>query len=182
MPLPLLVMVTFAVGALAAACAETELRISPRPAVLTQGFFAHALFDLFVVLPIAIYFYAFHGDWFVLYAVNTARVPSALALLGLLLFTGVGALGFAAGASLVRAQQTFGAVAAALGAVGLGAALVYAARARVGNVGSFAQFHGAFGLRPFLDTELFEGALVMAPLFAAGAAFLCVRVYVSGRR
>jgi hypothetical protein len=182
MPLPVLLTFAFSVGAVAAACADTELRVSPRPAFLTQGFLAHLIFDVLVVLPVATYFYAFHGDWFLLYSMDTRRVPSALALLALSLFIGGGALGFVSGASLVRSQKLGAAVALAAASLALGGGVAFGLRDRLTQVGTFAQFAGQFGLKAFGETPLFEGAVVMAPLLIAGALFLCVRIYVSGRR
>ncbi|MCA9602184.1 MAG: hypothetical protein R3A78_10470 [Polyangiales bacterium] len=182
MPLPVLVSLAFAVGSAAAACAEAELRISPRPALLTQGAMAFLIFDALVVVPVATYFYAFHGDWFLLYLVDARRIPSALALLALVLVGGCGAVGFAAGATLVRAHKLGLAIAVSVLAVVASAAVVVFARDRLGAVGSYAQYAGHFGLKPFAEGSLLQGALVMGPLFVAAALLLCVRIYVGGRR
>ena len=58
---------------------------------------------LLLLLPVSLYFYVFHGDWFMLYTFDVRRVPSALALFGFAVELAVGLLGFRA-APRVRAH------------------------------------------------------------------------------
>lgn len=180
MPFPTALLLTLATGFAAAAAARSELRLSPRQALLTRSFFAYALFAAFVMTPGAVYFYLFHGDWFLLYAVNVATIPSALALVGFAAQVAVGALGFFLGAHLVRAgRDNIARVAAGLlGLLGVGA--IPLAGDRLAKVGSYAQFHGAFGLTPLMDSVVMHGMILVYMVVAVGLAFLLVRIRQAG--
>lgn len=182
MPLPTLICLAFASGIAAALAARVELRVSPRPPLLTQSFGAYAVFALLVLVPVGVYFYLFHGDWFLLYAFDVERIPSALALVGFLLLGGVGALGFVVGASMVRGQRdALGGVLAGLSVLAaIGVAVV--ARERLGLVGTYAQFKGGFGLQPFGRGPLVQGTAAMSAILLAGILFLLLRLRAAGRR
>jgi len=181
MPLPTLVFIAFGVGVAAALFGGAELRFSPRRALLTSTFKAYAMFLLLVLLPISVYFYVFHGDWFLLYAVDVRRIPSAIALLGFVIETWVGVLGFSIGAALARAQR----IGVGFGLVGASALLAASVVAlwpdRLSVVGTFAQYRGDFGLRTY-GGPLMQAGLAMGVLMAYGAAYLLVRIRVASRR
>lgn len=181
MPLPTLVCLAFGVGVAAALFGGSELRFSPRRALLTSTFKAYALFLLLVLVPVSVYFYVFHGDWFLLYAVDVKRIPSAIALLGFVAEAWVGVLGFSIGAALARAQRTsvgFGLVA---GAVLASVSVIVLWPERLSVVGTFAQYRGDFGLRSY-GGALMQAGLAMGGLMAYGAAYLLVRIRVAGRK
>ncbi len=181
MPLPFLLLLGIAIGISAAAAAKTELLLSPRPPLLTAAFSAFLTFVLLVLVPVSVYFYVFHGDWFLLYLVDTGAVPSAIALVGFALQAGIATLGFLVGTALVRAQHMV-AVYVAIGvALLLAAGVVPAALDRLRVVGSFVQFHGSFGLVDYSDTPLARGGLVMGTFLLAGTAFLLSRLGRAGK-
>lgn len=182
MPLPSLLCVAFAAGIAAALAGKVELRVSPRPALLTRSFAAFLLFAIFVLIPVSVYFYIFHGDWFLLYTVDVRSIPSALALLGFIVQAGLGALGFLIGASMARHQREgIGAVLSLLALGGAGA-VALVAKERLAMVGSFAQFRGGFGLEPFGGGALVQGTIVMGAIMLVGMAALLLRLRSSGRR
>jgi hypothetical protein len=182
LPLPTLLLLAVASGIAAALAAKAELRVSPRPAVLTRSFAAYAFFVAFVLVPVSVYFYAFHGDWFLLYLVDVRRVPSALALLGFIVEASVGVAGFALGATLVRAQRD-GVAKAFLGAAVVGAlAVVVGARERLAVVGTYAQYRGDFGLTSYTSGALLHGTLAMGLILLAGLGYLVLRLHLSGAR
>ena len=106
MPLPTLLPIALGIGIATALVGGRELRMSPRHALLTATFKAFALFLALVLLPISVYFYVFHGDWFLLYTFDVRRIPSAVALIGFLVELALGVGGFAVGAQLARGQRT----------------------------------------------------------------------------
>lgn len=182
LPLPTLLLLAIASGFGAALAAKAELRISPRPAVLTRSFVAYGLFIALLLIPSALYFYIFHGDWFLLYLVDVRRVPSALALVG---FLGIAALAvgaFAAGATLVRSQREgVGKACVALCVVAAVAVLVVA-RDRLAVVGTYAQYRGDFGLDDYANGPLLQGSVAMGLILAVGLAYLVARLHQSGSR
>lgn len=155
--------------------------MSPRPIVLTRGFAAYVSYACLVVVPISVYFYVFHGDWFLLYMVDVNRIPSAIALIGFVGQAGLGALGFLFGALLVRNQRevVVGVIAAVVTIAGAALVLVYADR--LGQVGTHAQYHGQFGLEAYTDGPLLTGALAMGGISLAGLGFLVARLWLTGR-
>ncbi len=181
MPLPTLVFLAFAVGTAAALLGGSELRLSPRHAMLTASFKAYALFLALVLLPVSIYFYVFHGDWFLLYAVDVRRIPSAVALLGFVAEALIGVLGFSLGAALARNQRNglgYGVVGLAT-LLGLSVVLLWPERLLV--VGTFAQYRGDFGLRSY-GGALMEAGLALGLLLVYGATYLLVRIRIACRR
>jgi hypothetical protein len=159
----------------------TELRLSPRHALLSSSFRAFALYLALLVLPVSLYFYVFHGDWFLLYSIDVRRIPSALALLGFAGELCFGVFGFLFGAALARAQKvTFGYVLGLL-CVPFGALVVLLWPERLRAVGTFAQYRGDFGLAPY-GGALMQAGVAMGFLLAVGAAFLLARISASRPR
>jgi hypothetical protein len=182
MPLPTLLCLAFASGVAASIAARSELRVSPRPSLLTRSFGAFVLFVVLTLVPISVYFYAFHGDWFLLYLVDVRHVPSAVALAGFLVEGLVAAGGFAIGAVFVRGQRETAAGVLAGTAVVASVGAAFLARTRLEQVGSYAQFHGGFGLSPYGSGALLQGTILMSVLFVLGLGYLLWRVTTGARR
>jgi hypothetical protein len=181
LPLTTLLFLTFGAGIAAALAAGSELRLSPRPALLTRSFAAFGSFLVLLLVPVSVYFYVFHGDWFLLYALDVRKVPSALALMGFAGEAGVGVLGFLVGSVLARAQRnTVGGVIAGLCLAAAGGVVLIVPE-RLGVVGSYAQYHGGFGLTPYRGGALMQGSLVMGVILLVGVAFLLWRLRLGSR-
>jgi hypothetical protein len=102
-------------------------------------------------------------------------------LVGCLLELAIGAAGFLFGAGLVRSQrdQWAGAVVGVTLSMAIG--VLPLARHRLALVGTYAQFHGDFGLHPY-GGPLFHGTLSMSFWILLGLAFLVYRLGLSGKR
>jgi hypothetical protein len=181
LPLPTQLLLTFASGVLAALAARADLRGSPKPAFVSRAFFAYLLYVSLVMVPVSVYFYVFHGDWFLLYLADTARVPSALAMVGAFVEAGLGAAGFLMGASLVRTQRDQWAGAAIGAALSLALGILPMVRSRLSVVGTYRQFHGDFGLGSY-GGALFQGTLAMSAWMLLGLGFLVYRLGPGARR
>lgn len=181
MPLPTQMFLTFASGVLAALAARAELRVSPKPTLASRALFAYLLYAGLVLVPISVYFYVFHGDWYLLYTVDTARVPSALVLVGCLLEVGVGAAGFACGASMVRSQRDQWAGALVGVTLSMAIGVLPLSRHRLAVVGSYAQFHGDFGHAPY-GGALLQGTVSMSCWMLLGLTFMVYRLGSSAKR
>lgn len=182
MPLPSVLCLAFGTGLAAALAARNEIRLSARHPLLTRSYGAFGIFLGLVLLPISVYFYVFHGDWFLLYLWDVRDVPSAIALVGFLLEFGLGTLGFALGASLARSQRD-SVVGVGVGVSVLGAiAPIGLASDRLAVVGSYAQYHGGFGLSRFDEGAMVQGIALMVVLFVVGAAFTLTRVWSASNR
>ncbi len=181
MPIPTQLLFTFASGVVVALAARAHLRGSPKSTFLCPEFGAYLLYAALVVVPASLYFYLFHGDWYLLYLVDSQRIPSALVLLACLVQVALGAGGFLLGASFVRNQRELVAGAVVGVAASLGAAAVPLARGRLGVVGTYAQYHGDFGLSPF-GGELLEAVLCMSLWMLVGLALLAYRIGPGTRR
>ena len=178
MPLPTQLLFTFASGLLVALVARAELRGGARAIVRSQPFASYLLYLGLVIVPVSLYFTLFHGDWYLLYLTPMATLSSALVLLGALLEIALGAGGFLLGALLVRHRRE-----PLLGAlVGVVTSLAVAAvpwwSGRLAVVGTFAQFHGDYGLTP-LGGALLHGIVWMTLWTVLG---LCLVAYqLAGR-
>ena len=139
------------------------------------------MFAGLVLVPSSVYFYVVHGDWYLLYLVDTGRVPSAVALIGCLLELALGAAGFLLGASLIRTQRDPW-LGASIGAtLALGLAVIPLARTRLSVVGSYAQYQGDFGLAAY-GGALLQGTLWMSLWVALGLGYLLYRLGPGARR
>lgn len=181
MPIPSLFFFALVTGVGSALAARVELRLNPRPALFTRSFASYALFMGFVMIPVAVYFYVFHGDWALFYLVDTARLPSALAMVGFMAMAAVGVLGFVSGATLVRTQREVMAVGIIVLALLLAIGVVVVGADRLSLVGSWDQFDRHYGLRPYGGAAL-QGTIVMSLLLAVGWGLLLVRMWIAGRR
>ena len=171
-----------ATGVTAALAARAELRVSPRPALMSYGFASYLCFLCLLLLPISFYFFMFHGDWFVLYAVDTHQLPSAMVMLGFFVEAGLGVGGFLIGATVVRNElETWGGALVILVLLVAGIVVVIG-RDRLSVVGSYAQYHAGYALQPYGSGALWYGTLVMGLLLFAGLAYLLVRLYLGMRR
>lgn len=182
MPLPPLLLFTLLVGLAASLASRDDLKVSPRPALLTAPFSAMLLYVCLVLVPASAYFYIFHGDWFLLYAVDVRRIPSALAMVGFMAQTALAALAFLIGALLVRSQREAIVGGLVTGLVMGGIALVYAYVDRLALVGTHAQFHGRFGLEPFGHGALVQGTIAMGVVVMLGLVGLLARLWVGSRQ
>ncbi len=172
MPLIALIALNFALGVGAVLASARELRASPRAAHETLSFRAVVLHDVLLPIPIATYLLARAADWTLSYTVDSARVPS-LVLAMLVAAQGLAALaGFALGARLLRDHRpgvlpVFIALAGFVLIVGL-----VVARHRLGVLGTFAQYHGRFGLRTLATGGLVGPLLAMMLAWTGAAAHL----------
>lgn len=149
--------------------------------MLTYSFKTFALFVVLLVLPTIVYFYAFHGDWFLLYSFDSRRIPSAVALVVLVAISGVAMAGFSLGAMLARNQRTGAGYSLVGGSALLAVAVVLIWHRRLSVVGTFAQYRGDFGLRDY-GGPLLQAGLLMGAILLLGTAYLMVRIRMARRR
>jgi hypothetical protein len=181
LPLPTHVLLTFASGVLAALAGRADIRADPKPVLRSQAFLAYLLYAGLVVAPVSLYFVIFHGDWYLLYLVDTVRVPWVLVFVAIVLEALIGAAGFVLGGAFIRSQreQWAGALVGVVGSIAL--AVVPLGFERISRVGTFAQLQGDFGLVPF-GGALLQGSLWMALWSALALGFLVYRLGPGARR
>lgn len=180
MPLSTLFFFVCAVGIAAALVGGAELRLSPRHLVSTNSFVAYSVFVVLLVLPVAIYFYWFHGAWFLHYWFDVDKIPAIVVLLGFLGMMGLQLGSFAVGAAFARSQRPAWGGAAIGGCLVL-ATLVLAWPRRLQLVGSFPEFTDNFGLEPY-GGALLRGGVAMSLYLMIGTAFLLIRIRMGARR
>lgn len=178
MPFPSLCCFAFCAGLLASLAGRAEVLTFGDRWWASETFSVFALFMGLVLVPVASYFYVFHGDWFLLYLASTASVISSLGLfiLGLVLVTAVG--GFALGTKLCRLDQSRQLWAAVGGAIGAAFLFFVIAWPRSTVVGSTVQYAKDFGLHPYWGSAAAWGGLWMT---AVGAVSLG-RLWLTLRR
>jgi hypothetical protein len=172
LPLLFLLLVAIATGALSAYAGRDEIRHSGEAVWRTEAFLAYALFVGLVLLPTVVYFYVFHGDWFLFYWVDTARAPWVWGLVAVLLLFGAALAGFHLGAALCRASRDVAARRITVVAGLMAAAVWPLAWPRLSVVGSHRQFTRDYGLLGFFTSPAFYSGLVM--LLVASAAFVWI--------
>jgi hypothetical protein len=162
----------FVVGSLAALAAARELRASPRSVHQARAFRALAAHEVLVGIPIAAFVLVRFTDWALSYLVDGARVPSAVVLAIVVLHGAVALVGFATAARLLRDHRPQWVRAIAIGAVALVVLSGMVLHRRLGTVGSYAQYHGGFGLRPWRETPVLGATIALVTVWAVAAAHL----------
>lgn len=161
MPLLFLLFIAFATGVLAAHAGRDEVRLSPEPIWRMETFSAYSLFVALVLVPTAVYFYVFHGDWFLFYWIDTGRAPWLWGLLAIVFLLISAAAGFRLGVAFCRASRDAAARGATLGAVFIALSVWPVAWNRLSTVGSYRQFTRAYGLTSFFQSAVFYSGLAM---------------------
>ncbi|MEM7138932.1 MAG: hypothetical protein AAF500_20315 [Myxococcota bacterium] len=176
MPLVFLLLIALSTGVLAAHAGREEVRHSADPMWRMEAFLAYALFVALVLLPTTIYFYVFHGDWFLLYWVDAAKAAWAWGILVSAALLGFSMLGFRLGAALCRAgREAALRRIAALGFVAA-AAVWPLAWARLHVVGSYREFTRDYGLTTYFSSAAFYAGLVMLILLVAAFVWVAYRI------
>ncbi|MBT8451185.1 MAG: hypothetical protein KJO40_04370 [Deltaproteobacteria bacterium] len=176
MPLLFLLLIAFATGALSAYAGRDELRHSSDPVWRMETFLAYALFVTLVLVPTTIYFYAFHGDWFLFYWVDTARAPWFWGLMGAALLLGAALLGFWIGLALCRASRDLATRRITIGSVLMALAVWPLAWSRLSVVGSHRQFSRDYGLTTFFASPAFYSGLAMVLVIVLAFGWLVYHV------
>ena len=182
MPFPTFIFVAFACGIAAALAARVELRMSIRPVPLTNSFFVFGIFTWLVLIPASVYFYVFHGDWFLLYSINVQKIPSAVAILVFLFEAGTGFFGFTIGSILARGQQLAAGYILIAVSVLASVAVVVIFADRLAFVGTYAQYHGDFGLEPYRSSVALKGTVSMGAILTIGIVYLLTSLNYRGSR
>ncbi|MFW2387567.1 MAG: hypothetical protein ACN4G0_04480 [Polyangiales bacterium] len=176
LPLLFLLLIAIAAGALAAHAGRDEVRHSSDPIWRMESFLGLAIFVTLVLLPTLIYFYVFHGDWFLLYAVNTVHAPWAFGLLSGALLLGAAALGFRLGAAFCRASRDAAARRISWAALFVALSVWPLAWARLSVVGSYRQFTRDYGLVAFFSSPAFYAGVVMLLTIGLALGWVLYRI------
>jgi uncharacterized membrane protein YidH (DUF202 family) len=176
LPLLFLLLIAFATGALSTYAGRDELRHSSDPVWRMETFLAYALFVILVLVPTAIYFYLFHGDWFLFYWVDTARAPWFWGLVGAALLLGAALLGFWIGLALCRASRDRATRRITIGSVLIALAVWPLAWSRLSVVGSHRQFSRDYGLTTFFASPAFYSGLAMVLVIVLAFGWLVYHV------
>ena len=176
MPLLFLLFMAFAAGALCAYAGRDELRHYGEATWRTEAFLAFALFSTLVLLPTIVYFYVFHGDWFLFYGLDTGRARWLWGLITVLLWLGASLAGFHLGAGACRASRDTAARRIAIAALLFGVGVWPLAWARLSVVGSYRQFTREYGLVPYMSSAPFYSGLVMLLVGTVALAWVAIRI------
>lgn len=137
-----------------------------------ESFLGYALFVAFVLLPATIYFYAFHGDWFLFYWVDSGRAPWLWGLLATVLLLGTAWVGFQLGAVFCRASRDKAARRLTIGALVLALAVWPLAWERLSVVGTYRQFTREYGLTTFFVSPAFYAGIAISLIMALAFGWL----------
>jgi hypothetical protein len=141
-----------------------------------EAFLAFALFVGLVLVPTSVYFYVFHGDWFLFYWVDTGHAPWVWGLLAVLLLLGSASLGFGLGAALCRASRDVAARRIAIGALFIALAVWPLGWERLAVVGSYRQFTRDYGLTAFFASPAFYSGLAMLVIIGVAFGWVAYRI------
>ncbi len=169
MPIPHLLLVNLLLGSLCAWSGRSVVRLASRSAIVSPYFATLLLGELFLMVPLGSYLYLFYPDWSWAYLVSAPRVPSAVVVLVLLGYPLAAVSGYLGAVAACRAGQDR----VVMSALGTGTGIVLIAIlltwGRIGAVGTYEQYHRAFGLRALHSSGL--GAFLLASLVGLGFAW-----------
>jgi hypothetical protein len=169
-PAPVAPLVGFSLGVAFAWAAADELGRAGGFSI-SRSLVVVTLFSLLVFAPVSAYFLAFAPDWAYAYLVDSQRLPSAVDL-GLVLVDAASVpAGFALAARLASSHR-FGQIVqlAAVPAL-LVAVFLLVSLPRLAVHGSFAQYHGDFGVRSVAGSPLGHALLWMTAVLLAAVAW-----------
>ncbi len=167
MPAPIAPLVGLLIGASFHWNGSRQLaRAAPGTAVEARGLLLAAAYALLIYAPICGYFLAFAPDWTFVYTVETERLNRALIVLALLGSAASVPLGFHLARRFMR-RNTPGAIARVL-VPACALILIFFAFAmrRLGVAGTYAQYHGNFGVQPLSGSPLGYALLWMGAILA----------------
>lgn len=176
MPLVFLLFIAFATAVSAAYAGRDEVRLSLEPIWRMETFYAYLLFLAFVVVPTAIYFYVFHGDWFLFYVVDTSRAPWLWGILTVLLLLGSAGAGFRLGVAFCRASRDVAARRATIVAILLSLCVWPLAWGRLQAVGSYRQFSREYGLVAFPSSPACYSGIAMLVIGVIAFVWIATRI------
>lgn len=176
MPLLFLLLIALSTGVLSARAGRDEVRNSADPVWRMESFLAYGLFVAFVLFPTTIYFYVFHGDWFLFYWVDTSGAPWLWGFVGTLLLLGAASAGFALGAAGCRASREAMARRITIGALVLAFMVWPLGWPRLRLVGSYRQFTHDYGLTAFFSSPAFYSGLVMLAIMSVAFGWVAYRI------
>ena len=176
MPLGFLLFMTIATGGLAAHAGREEIRVSPDPIWRVESFAVYAIFVGLILLPTALYFYVFYGDWFLFYWVDAARAPWLWGILVTLLIVGAAVVGFRLGSTLCRGSREKAIRRLAWALLVLAALVWPTGWARLSKVGSYRQFTLDYGLQSYITSPTFYSGLLILGLVALSFFWIVHRI------
>lgn len=176
LPLIFLMFIALSTGVLAANAGREEVRHSADPLWRMEAFLAYAIFAGLVLLPTAIYFYAFHGDWFLCYWIDTTRAPWAWGILAIGVVAALSVLGFRLGAALCRAGRDTLLRRIAIAGFAVSLAVWPGVWSRLRMVGSYREFTRDYGLTGYFSSPVFYAGMIMLILLIASFAWVIYRV------
>lgn len=141
-----------------------------------EAFLAYALFVGLVLAPTVVYFYVFHGDWFLFYGVDTGRAPWAWGILVMATVAGVAALGFRLSSALCRIDREVAVRRTAVGTFVLALGVWPLGWDRLSLVGSYREFTKDYGLTGYFSSAAFYAGLAMLILLVASFVWVVYRI------
>lgn len=181
MPSPLAPFVAFGLGALLAFFVRARAPL-PKGRLVSDELVAVALFAALVVAPVVAYFTVLAPDWALLYLIDSARVPSAVDLVAIVVDAALVPAGFV----LARRELARGRLRAAL-ALGVGplafaivVALAFAHELSID--GTYRQVHAGFGVKAVAGGPLGFALIWMLAMLGAGFAIAARGLSVAGAK
>lgn len=167
--MPFALLLGFSFGAALALASRRSLMGADEGVERQPTFIVAAGYGALVLAPVVAYGLAFHGDWALLYALPSARVPSAVDLVIVVLAAASVPAGVVLATARLRAGDRRGAVvaAAAPAAVAALAALLFVRR--LVTSATWAQWKGHYGGETIVRAALGRAVVVCVLGIAAGA-------------
>jgi hypothetical protein len=158
MPIPFAPLVGWLLGMGIAWAGHSVIAKDDAPLMTTRPFLIVSLFAALVFAPVATYFVAFHPDWSYAYFFRREQIPSAIDLALVILSGASVILGFALAVRFLHRPRWLALLPIAPACIVI--ALAIATARRLAWSGTYAQFHGDFGLEPIGASALARGLVV----------------------
>ena len=160
MTIPGFILLSSLIGASISFAARIQIRTLQKPLFQARYFNALMLFQLMIIAPVGVYFYAFYPDWSWMYLVNTAESSGAITVMAIISYPIAATMGYMVGYYSAKSSSNWITIVfIAFMLIGL-LGILTLAHDKIFNVGTFHQFHRAVGTQRLVSTSLLPSILL----------------------
>jgi hypothetical protein len=180
MTIPGFIVLNMLMGVTLCYSARVQIRNLQRPLFYNRYFITLLMTELFLLLPMGLYYITFYPDWSWMYLIHTGNSAPGISLMILAIYPVSATLGYLVGYLSARSQSDWVmimfTVFLSIGLLGL---MVIGAD-KLGNLGTYDQYHNNVNLKPWTDTSLFPSVILSSIGLLFGWGWPLLRFWKEG--
>jgi hypothetical protein len=180
MTIPGFSILNMLVGASVAYSARVQIRSLQRPVFYNRYFTALLMLEVLIFLPVGIYFNGFYPDWSWMYLLDTRALPPGVTAMAMAIYPVTATMGYLVGYFSSKSNSDWVSV-MFMGFLLLGLmGLLAVGTEKLGNVGTFDQYHNNVNLQRWTDTSLLPSVIVVLLGIPVAWGYLLLRFWREG--